>query len=393
MPSRIRVVEIIHGFGIEGGGAGSYAIELSRGLDKTRFEVCVCGLWEHNRKDEKDRIKGLNDEGTGAFAASTWDPGRPYRSFNASLRAIKTHLKDFRPHILHSHSEFGDAAALFLKPFQKTALVRTVHNGHLVEWRKRPLRRLFLSNLLVPLLYEVEIGVSPHIAAQLNQRPLACWLNKSAVQINNAIDLRKFQEESASPGEMKRSLGFPEKSVVIGSLGRLAEEKGYRDLIQAASTIAREFPEVIFLVVGDGPQKEELKELTTSLGIEKQVVLTGYRTDIVDILGCIDLYVSASLWEGLPTSILESMAAGIPVVCTAIPGSLEIVKPGENGWIAHPGSPESLASAIREALARPDLRQAYTRRSMELVSGYSIDAAARKHMDLYEKIWGKMGAV
>jgi glycosyltransferase involved in cell wall biosynthesis len=390
MPSRIRVVEIIHGFGTEGGGAGSFAVELSRRLDKNRFEVCVCGLWEHNRPDEAERIAKLQNEGISAFAASRWEPSKPYAAFLTSLRSIHARLKENRSHILHSHTEFGDAANLFLKPFLKTALVRTVHNGHLVEWRKRPLRRIFMSNLLIPLLYEAEIGVSPHIVSQLDKRALAKRLKKQGLLIHNAIDLEKFQPGSqgreCSPAELKRSLGIPEEGLLSGGVGRLAEGKGWQDFLQAAGIVVQDYPQAHFLIVGEGPEKAELQALVAQAGLGKQVMFAGYRRDIPDLLRCMDVFVSASHWEGLPTSILESMAAGTPVVCTDIPGSREIVKDGENGWIARPDSPQDLARAVKEALRRPDLRQSYARRSLELVSAYSIDSAVDKHMELYEEI-------
>jgi glycosyltransferase involved in cell wall biosynthesis len=96
-----------------------------------------------------------------------------------------------------------------------------------------------------------------------------------------------------------------------------------------------------------------------------------------------DLFVSASLWEGLPTVIMESMASGIPVLATDIPGSNDLIKNQENGWLVPPGDSHQLAEGIIDAILNDQLRLTFSKKSIEFVKRYSIPAVARKHLALY----------
>ncbi|MGE5221225.1 MAG: glycosyltransferase family 4 protein [Omnitrophica WOR_2 bacterium] len=387
MPRRIRVVELIYRFGIEsqgGAGIGRFCTELSRTLNKDRFEVAVCALGSLNTPFERDHIRLLNEEGIRAFPAAQWDEQKPYQSFWRAYQALRSEFSTRPVDILHSHSEFTDIAALFLKfgSISQTIL-RTVHYGYRYEWRKRPLRRLILTNLLYPLFFNKEIGVSQSTMDNLNQRWLSQLMKRRASCIYNAISLDRFAQVQIDKAEKKRSLGLPPDALVIGSIGRLSEQKGYTNLIEAAAGVVIQMPRAYFLIVGEGDLAEELKIQAQNSKAGSHILFTGPRSDVEELLACMDLFVSPSLWEGLPTVIMESMASGIPVVATDIPGTRELIQHGITGWLTPPASAQRLYETILQALASPSGRETAIRQSHKAVEKFSIQSVTRQYERLY----------
>jgi glycosyltransferase involved in cell wall biosynthesis len=335
-------------------------------------------------------MRQLNAAGVEAFMAADWDSNRPFHSFWTAFQGMRSVLSRKPAQILHSHSEFGDVAALLLKASAKPPIVvRTVHNGHRYEWRKRPLRRLLLTNLLYPLAFTAEIGVNPNIVDNLNRRWIARILGRRAIYVPNAIDLDRFADMKVDPIEKRHTLCLPPDAFVVGTAGRLAEGKGLYSLLEAAAIVSRELPQVYFVLIGDGELTSSLRELAHQLQIADRVVFAGPRSDVEELLACLDLFVSSSLWEGLSTVILESMASGIPVVATEIPGNQAIIQDRVNGSLVPPNDPEALASAIINALRKPSLRNQYAYRALRSIEAFSINDVAVEHEALYLKALGR----
>jgi glycosyltransferase involved in cell wall biosynthesis len=261
--------------------------------------------------------------------------------------------------------------------------MRTVHNGYRHEWRNRPLRRLILSNLLYPLMFDIEIGVAPSIVSHLNRRWVAKRIGKVALLVPNAINLARFAVTPTDPYQVKQSLGIPNDAFVVGTIGRLAEEKNYGCLLQAAAIVLQQLPDVYFLIVGEGELADSLKRLATRLNIAPRVNFMGPRPDVERLLAGMDLFVSSSLWEGISTTILESMAAGVPVAATDIPGTRELVHHLENGWLAPPADATALARTIVEALHNPLQREEFVRRAREVAQRYAIEKIAAEYKAIY----------
>jgi glycosyltransferase involved in cell wall biosynthesis len=168
--------------------------------------------------------------------------------------------------------------------------------------------------------------------------------------------------------------------------------KGHETFLQAAALIAARNPDVHFAIVGDTKldheYREELKRLTTRLGLDHRVIFTGFRLDIPELLAALTIAVSPSLGlEGLSNSLLESMAAGLPVVATRVGGSPEIIEDGVSGLLVPPRDPEALASAISRLLhdksMAKTLGQAARRR---VFAQYSLARAVASTEQLYEEL-------
>jgi len=388
MPSRIRVVQIIKNFSIESGGGGTerFGIALAEALDPIRFEVSVCGLWNTGTSFERERIRQITISGVRAFTAAMWNEAHPYKAFRQAFFGLCAWMSQNPTDIFHCHSEFSDLAVLRFGLKKKPVIIRTVHNR---EWGKRPLRRILLTNFLYPLLFRNEIGVSMGIVETLNRRPLARILQKQALCIHNAVDLERFTKVKTDTNAKRAELGLPVDVPVIGTVGRLTRQKGYSFLLDGAVRVLVEMPEARFVIVGDGEDSPALRSQASRLGIADRVLFTGPRPDVEELLAAFTLFVSSSMWEGLPTVIMESMAAGIPVVATDIPGTRELAVEDAIGWLAPPGNEQALGRAILTALQNPARREACTANARRVVQSFSIQAVAVEYAALYMALAGR----
>ncbi|MEZ4675708.1 MAG: glycosyltransferase [Caldilineaceae bacterium] len=383
----IRVLQIIAGFAVEGplGGIERFGIELARQLQRRGFDPILCGLWDFRTPFDQQWVERLNAEGITAFTAAPKDDDAPYRNYRDLLQGILRQSP--RPvDIIHSHSEFGDVAALLLRRrLEARALVRTVHNER--EWRKRPLRRLLLTNLLYPLFYDQELGVAQQVVDNLNRRVVARGLGRTAGRMYNALNFDRFTAVTVDRAAKRVALGLPAVGPIIGSVGRLTEQKGYHLLLEAVPQVLAHHPAAHFVLVGSGDQSAALVEQAHRLQIAAHVHFTGARGDIEELFGLFDLFVSSSLWEGLPTVILESMAAGVPVVATTVSGSSEQVIDGVTGRLVTPGDPVALAEGMIDLLGDPAKAAQLSAAARPFaMARFSIQAVAEAHVQLYHRL-------
>lgn len=389
MTDRIRVLEIIHGLAIEGplGGIERFGVELVRALEPARIEPVLCALWEYGTPHERPRMEGLLGEGIQTLLAADWNERHPYRAFWAAWRGARQQLAGQTVDVIHSHCQFGDGLALLLaSPLQAKALVRTVHNER--EWPRRPGRRFLLTNLAYPLRFDLEMGVSLKVADNLNRRPMARLLGRHALCMYNAVNLERFvRPRDLASRQLKRAeLGIPPGAPLVGSIGRLTAQKGYSTLLEAAAHVRAELPNAHLLIVGEGELRAELERQADKLGLADRAHLTGPRQDVDELLPAFDLFVSSSLWEGLPTVILESMAAGVPVVATDVSGTRELVRHGVTGLLVPPGDAAALAEAMLQALRQTREPVAWVERAAERVQDFSIVSVAQQHAAVYEAL-------
>ena len=162
--------------------------------------------------------------------------------------------------------------------------------------------------------------------------------------VHNGIDVDRGPVHG-DPGLRAVLAGRSDRPLVL-TVARLDAQKGYGHLLAAAATV----PDAVFVLVGEGRKKATLKRQAHALGIAERVRFLGHRNDVPDLLAACDVFVLPSLYEGLPLSVLEAMAAARPVVATAIDGTTEAVVPGVTGLLVPPADPTRLAGAIRALL-------------------------------------------
>jgi glycosyltransferase involved in cell wall biosynthesis len=393
---RVLIITLGLALGEPLGGAERFGIELARGLDRERFEPLFCAFWRHGTASEQYWQESLRAARIESFFAAEVRGGAFLSRYAGGVRNIREHLRGQRLDVIHSHFQLGSIAALWLKrQLGAAACIRTAHAGK--EWGDGLgafIGRQIFTNWVFPLSFDAEVGVSQALVATLDHRSASLIMGDRALLLPNGIPLDRFglatDEEVRAA---RRELGLPPDALVVGNVGRLRQEKGHAILLEAAVRVVAVRPEVRFVIIGDGESRDLLCRQAVALGLGEAVTFSGARTDVERLYRAFDLFVLPSLWEGLSTVILESMASGVPVIGTDIPGTRELIVPGRTGWLAQPGDSADLARCILNALADPYQRLvvAETARS-EVVPRYSMAHIADQYEALYAQLCGRARA-
>ncbi len=172
------------------------------------------------------------------------------------------------------------------------------------------------------------------------------------VLIENAIEATPFAPDT-DPVRAKHALGLDADRLLVGYVGRLVRQKGIEYLIEAARRVVAEVPGAQFLLVGEGELDRALHQEVYKYCLTDRVLLTGYRTDIPQLLAAMDIFVLPSLYEGLPYTLMEAMAAGRAVIAADVGGNRDLVQDGETGVLVPPKDAAALAAAVIRLLTAP----------------------------------------
>ena len=202
--------------------------------------------------------------------------------------------------------------------------------------------------------------------------------------IYNGVDTARFRPDPQARRRVRRELGLGDEPVLI-SVGRLAPEKDQGLLLLAAAVLEG----VTLLVVGEGPLRPRLERLAAELGVGERVRFLGERDDVEHLLAAAEVFVLSSRSEGVPKAVLEAMAAGLPVVATAVGGVPEVVVPGGTGLLVPGGRGEELVRAVAELLAHPARARAMGRAGRRRVEErFSLEAMLAAYAALYRELAG-----
>ena len=163
--------------------------------------------------------------------------------------------------------------------------------------------------------------------------------------VQNGVELRQPMSPSARRAK-RRELSLSPDAFVVGCVGRLVEQKGHIHLVRSARRVVDVIPNAVFLIAGDGPLREELRAESARLGLADRVRFLGLRDDVRELMEVFDVFALPSLWEAMPYTILEAMAAGVPVVASSVSGLGEFVQDGKQGLLVPPEDQDALAHAI-----------------------------------------------
>jgi len=216
---------------------------------------------------------------------------------------------------------------------------------------------------------------------------------------NNIVVIRNGITLTESAGRergavLRRELGLPVSARLVAVFSRLNRMKGVEYFLDSAIIIAERFPDVCFLVVGDGGSKQELEEHAARLGLGRRIVFTGFRSDVPDLLSEAAVSVLPSLSEGTSNTLLESMAAGIPVIATRVGGNPEVIQDGVSGLLVPPRDSAALAAAAARLLEDEDLASRLGLAGMRRVSElFSIEGSVHATENLYRRLLEVKGCI
>jgi glycosyltransferase involved in cell wall biosynthesis len=195
-------------------------------------------------------------------------------------------------------------------------------------------------------------------------------LHKSIAECNKEFLLNKFKIKTGH--------------LILTAIGRLADQKGHIFLIHALQNIIRQYPNILLLLVGDGPLKSALEAEIQRMNLSAHVMLLGYREDIEDILAITDIFAFPSLNEGLSYTLLEAMAAGKPIVASNVTGNSEAIEHGETGLLCKKTDHKDLAGKILFLLDHEQKRKEMSKKAIEQISlKFNVEIMTKKTFDLY----------
>jgi glycosyltransferase involved in cell wall biosynthesis len=341
---RIRVCLVVPK--LEIGGGEVEVICLIKHLDRSRFEVSLLCLASGDAEMEMETRQYLKRFTTAGFR---------WRYFPFSLARMIAWLRRGRYDVVHCHMPMADVIGRFAGWLAGVPVLITTEHGKHVG---KPWYHLLMERLLNPLT-DMRICVSQdilEIRARRERTP-----RSKLMRIPNGIETAKYNSPARERTSVMAKFGWEARDPLVISVGRLAPEKNYCALVEAIARAAGRFPEVRCLLVGSGPCRDEILTQIESLGLTGRVMLTGSRSDVPDLLGAADVFVLASLKEGLPVSLLEAMAAGKAVVVTSVGGMPEVIADGDNGLVVPSRDTEALAQAIEKLLRDCNLRKEFGR--------------------------------
>lgn len=334
---KTKILYIINN--LKQGGAQKNLLEVIGYLDKEKFEPWLAIL-----------EKGYEDK-CNIVSAVTLGINRIYdfNGIKGLFKLIKLMRRE-KFHIVHSYLFNENIIGSIAGKIAKTPVIITSRRDTGIFLQKKFYYFLMyrLTNLLVDKIICVSKAVKKAILAKEK-------VNFQKIEvIYNGIDIKKFQV-SIDKSQIKSQLGIKEDELVIGIIANFNWVKGHKNFLEAAKAVLKEVPNTKFLFIGDGILKNNLQSIADSLQIADRIIFTGVRNDIPELLSIIDVSINASLSEGMSNAILQSMAAGIPVVATAVDGNLETVIDGVTGMLVPPKSSKDMAEAIIKILKNKEL--------------------------------------
>ncbi len=361
-----RVLHVIRS--LEAGGAERVVVEYALHHDVSRYSPEVCCLDTDGRLAETLRDAGI--------PVHTLRRGRRF-DLSVFIQLVKL-ISERKFDVVHSH---GSGAMAFAVPAGVIArtpvIVRTEHNVVYSGSRQRRLLRRFAA-----LREDAQIAVSE--AVRLSHIRDGGVPAERFVTIRNGIAAERLAVQSGRD-EVSRSLGISKNTVVALAVGSLTEQKDYMNLLKAAAIVVARFPDIVFLIAGGGVLEGDLTSAASALGVGEQVRFLGERDDVPLLLRRADIMVNSSAWEGLPITILEAMAAGVPTVATDVGGTAEVISGDDCGLVVPSKDPKSLAAAILRLAESPELREQLSTRARQIyLRRYTAEQMTRETEALYD---------
>jgi glycosyltransferase involved in cell wall biosynthesis len=363
---KMRVLQVISSGGYF--GAEAMLINLSKSLRKIHCDSLILTFFNEH-KPNTDFVQTAEREQLRTRVLRC-----RARIDIGTVAKIKKTITEENIDVVHTHGYKANVYGLAAAKWAGVPVVVTCHGYtrasaavRFYSWLDRVLLRFF--DQIIP------------VSARLEHDLAACGVPSNRIsRIGNGISIERFVTANPSLLVEARQKG----KLIIGTVARLVPEKGIADLLTVIPGILNSFPHVEFLIVGGGPGRCQFENRAAELGIAEHVCFAGQREDMPGVYASMDLFVLPSHYEGLPMSILEAMASGVPVVATAVGDISNVVQDCKTGLIVPPHNPLQLSNAIRRLLDDKELRKQLSANGRDYVAHhFTSDMMAAKYRDVY----------
>ena len=291
--------------------------------------------------------------------------------------------------LLHAHQCTPFFQAMLSRGLRGTRpVVLTEHGRHFPDL---PSRRRMVVNRLLLRKQDRLIGCGAAVGNALIENE---GLPAARVEtIYNGVDLDALsQSEEGARLRIRQEFGFDQRQFVVVQVARLHELKDHQTALRAFDRVRDAIPDARLLLVGEGDQRSAIEASVAALGLQQHVVLAGSRNDVADILAAADAFLMTSISEGIPLTIIEAMAAQIPVVTTAVGGTPEMIKHAQTGFLAPSGDAECLAAALIHLHRHPNEARAMAQRAADAASAkFSLEGMLAGYRKVYHEVMAAQG--
>lgn len=340
MTNKIRVLELVVSTDL--GGGPIHVRDLIAGLPREEFEITVAGPGG-GPLEEAYRKLGAEFVDLPLHRLSLWNVFR-----------VRGLIRNRHIQVVHSHGKGAGLVGRIAAWRKPVGVVHTFHGIHADDPRVG--RRPYLGmERMLAMTTNVLIHVSLGQAREAEGFKLAPPGRTEIIV--NAVDYARVRALAENQPLSREALGLPPRGAVLGTVTRFDPVKAIHVLVEAFALLAPQWSDARLLIVGDGPERGRLESVARSRGVQDRVVFAGFIPDAPRCLPAMDLYISASLREGLPLSLLEAMACGLAVVATRVPGHEDVVEHNTTGLLVPPNDPRALADAAASLLADPERRR------------------------------------
>jgi len=382
-----RPVPVVHVITkLELGGAQQNTLHTVANLDRDRFApMLVTGVG--GMLDDEARALDVPVH----FIEPLVRPIDPRRDL-AAAKAIKQLLRPLTangPTIVHTHSsKAGIVGRWAARRSGAGPVVHSIHGFGHGAIRNPAVKRLTLATERHMARYtDAFISVSRKNLAEGQQ--LGLLGGKPGHVIRSGIDVEDFGRADELRNAARAQLGYDPQTPVVGMVACLKPQKAPLDFVTLAAVVAKSVPEARFFIAGDGELRHDVEQAISAAGLTDRVALLGWRRDIPELLGALDVLVLTSLWEGLPRVCPQAMAAGRPVVATAVDGTPEAIVDGRNGRLFTAGDPAAGAAHVIELLQDHGQAQAFARAGLDAVAEFDQRTMVAQQEQLYDQLLGQ----
>jgi len=369
---QIKILQLSSNIGFF--GAENVIVEIAKGLSCYNYQPII-GVFFNSQNPHDELIKVAQQ-----YKINTQTFNCNGRFDIKTIFAIRKYVRTQNIEIIHSHGYKTNIYGLLATRFMNLPLVSTCH-----PWIETSLLMKIYAAIdkLCLTQFDKVVAISDHIEKKL----LSYGISKDRISIiSNGVDINRFHK-NFDRNRIAREMKLDPDSIIIGTIGRLSEEKGHIYLIEAIKRVREVNSNIILIFVGDGQLREMLQNKTAELGLQKHVRFLGIQRDIPKILSLIDIFVLPSLSEGVPMVILEAMAAKKPIIATNVGAIPNILSHNETGIIVTPRDHNGIANAILALLKDPDkLADLGHKAYLKVNNKYSSKIMVKKYIEIYNDL-------
>jgi glycosyltransferase involved in cell wall biosynthesis len=369
---------------IEFGGAEKVGINLLKNINRNVFDIVPILLirpWEEKPLFEIEIEKANYQYLRIPVAIKPIENGRDYFRIIRCYKKLYKILKGSKFNLVHSNGYFADIIAMPICKMLKIPHIATCHG--FIE-----------SDLKLSIYIKLDLFILKFInkifsvSEELNKRIVSAGISKNKIEVlQNAVEMGDPISNGNRRIDGRKLLNIGNDEFVIGYVGRLSEEKGVRYLIEAISLLQEDGVKTSIIIIGEGPERDELEQIVKQRSIQNSVFFLGFLSDPEKWIPCFDVFVLPSFTEGTPMALLEAMSYGIPIIASAVGGIPKIIVSRKNGLLVSPGNASQIRGALQALYENEVLRKTLgseARRTM--VEDFNIKDWVNKIESVYSSL-------